>query len=76
MSINAGENVAQQRAHGALKDHIGYSQQYANSWHDNIADAAAREGVPYEVCQRVASKFMAQHFGVETTSPEKRKPYG
>ncbi len=74
--IDANANVAQQKAHGALKDHIGYSQEYADSWHDNIADAAAREGVPDDVANRVASTFMSRHFGVETCRPSDRKPYG
>lgn len=63
------EIVDSPRALESLKAAMREDQQYANSWHDNIACCALDEGAAHATANNIASRFMKLAFDVETHSP-------
>ena len=52
-----------------LRDEVRADQDYAWSWHCNIAMAAQDEGVDHETANKAANRFMQICFGVDTKAP-------
>ena len=52
-----------------LRDEVRADQDYAWSWHCNIAMAAQDEGVDHETANKAANRFMQMCFGVDAQAP-------
>jgi hypothetical protein len=52
-----------------LKKAICEDQDYARTWHDNLACCAMDEGISHSVANRIATRIMKLTFEVDTHGP-------
>jgi|SRR5580704_6089067 hypothetical protein len=51
---------------GQLRIALAADPDYARTWHDNLACCVMDEGVPHDVANRAAARFMRLAFKVKT----------